>query len=248
MKKILGFILICFVTITLTGCGAKTTAEEFSGKVTDLSKLYLSKGYIFNIYRSITSLGDDEESYGKGYVSMVFDVMSEFTSVANYNPNADYNIKKVTVTNVKVLSTSKIGIVEDIQIMERYSQYFSDAHVDVTGTKAKYEIVNDVPNSTGVQSRIMLELNKIALYDSTKNKTLVEPTMSQIYADLGITRDSVAIKLGFRIELTTVSNKILYKDYEIVIPPVGVDITSSEFHYDYYETDVSKMEPFLEKD
>lgn len=252
MKKIISLLIAIVIIFNIVGCGKKTNIDKqdgnYSGKVTALSKKYVSKGYAINIYRSVTPLGDDADSLGKAYITMGFNILSEYTSTVSYNPNADYNIKKVVVTNVKLLSTSKKGIVEDLIIMKRYSQFIGDPHVDVIDNKTKYEIINETPNSSGVQSQIMVNLNKIALYDEAKYPLGSQPTINEIYNNLGITRDSVALKVGFRVELTTVSNKILYKDYEIAVPPVGIDIAGSEYHFEFYENDINKMAPFLEKD
>lgn len=254
MKKIITLFLTLLLVFTLSGCSKSNDSGNnsiYEGKITALSKKYLSKGYAINIYHSNTPLEEDSGTLGKFYIDMNYGIIAEYTSTAIYNPNADYNIKKVIVSNVKVLSTSKMGIVEDLYIMQRYSQYPSDPHVDVVSAKTKYEIINDIPNSSGVQSQVMINLNKIALYDESKSPSASngrQPTLEDIYGELGITSNEVALKIGFRIELITTSNKVLYKDYEVVVPPTGVDITGSEFHFDYYETDIAKMEYFLEKD
>lgn len=250
MKKYVLLSLCLFLLFIMTGCSNNEDSGEYNGKVTDLSKGYLSKGYAVNIYRSNTPLGEDLESLGKAYVKMDFGILTDYTSTLTYDPDADYNIKKYTVTNVRVISTSKMGIVEDMYILERYSQTINDPSVEVVSTKSKYVIEDKPPHNSGIQSNIMVSLNKIALYDQSKSPSAAngnQPTLKEIYDELGITRDEVALKIGFRVELTTVSNKTLYKDYEITVPPVNTDITSSEFHYEFYETDTSKMEPFLEK-
>lgn len=64
---------------------------------------------------------------------------------------------------------------------------------------------------------------------------------------MGITRDSVALTLGFRLELITNDNKTFYKDYEIEMPTKDFDLTGDNFQIDLTIDDVTKMEPFLEK-
>lgn len=251
MKETMLLLLLLTSMLFIAGC-AKSNNEEksYNGEVTDLSKKYLSKGYAINIYRSSTRLGDDLDSYGKAYINMTFGVLTEYTSIASYDANAEYNIKKVVVTNARIISKSKMGFDEDLIILKTYSQSIDDPHVDVVSSKTKYEIVNNPANNTGVQSQVMVHLNKIALYDESISPSAAngnQPTLKQIYDELGITRDEVAIKIGFRIELITVSNKTLYKDYEIIVPPVGIDITDSEYHYEFYKTETNQMEPFLEK-
>lgn len=251
MKKYVFVFLILSIFLTITGCSASNNSDVYSGKETYLSKHYLSKGYMFNIYRSSESLGDDDENYGKAYIQMSFNILTEYTSTFDYDTDENNKIKKMTVTNVKILSTTKKGDIEDIAILKQYSQSLNDPKVDVKSTKSKYEIVYDTPHTSGVQSSIWINLNKIALYDQTTSivaKQEENPTLSQIYNELGIELSDVTLKIGFRIELLTVGGKILYKDYEITTPPSNVDITASEFHYEYLETDVKKMKPFLEKE
>lgn len=253
MKKTFTLVLTLFLIITLTGCEKvnKNSSVTYSGKVTNLSKMYLSKGYTINLAnRSFERLGDDVASMGKAYATMSFGVIVDFTSTAQYNPKATWNIKKMIVTNVRVIDTSKMGIAEDLYILKRYSAYKTDPKIDVKGTKTKYELDFDTPTTTLPQAHVMVDLNKIALYDENNSAitkaTNYQPTTSQIYDELGINRDAVALKIGFRVELITVSDKTLYKDFEVVMPPVGIDIAGSQFSFPYLQTDVSKMEPFLE--
>ena len=247
MKKILSFIFILSLIVSgLTGCGSPGS-EVYSGKVTDLSSMYLSKGYAVNIYRSADELSDDD--FGKYKIKMVFDILPEYTSIADFNPDAGYNIKKMTVTNVRVISTSQMGMVGSIKINKLYSSNYED-YVEVFDKSSKYELDLATPHSSGMQARLQIELYDIALFDSVNADCAQNgnnPTMAQIYNELGITRDSVAIKVGFRIELLTVSGNVLYKEYEIEVPPAGIDIAGAEYHYDFLQADVNSMEPFMEK-
>lgn len=252
MKKYIVIFLIVFVLLGVTGCSKAThITNEYKGNVTELSKNYLSEGYIVNLYRSMEPFGNDESSYGKAYVTMSFQVISEYTSTYDYDTLESNKIKKVTVTNVRVLNTSKMGDIEDMAILKLYSQSLSDPKVDVKTTQSKYEYEYSTPTTSGIQSVIWVNLNKIALYDETKSPAALsgaQPTMAQVYSELGIDRDEVAIKIGYRVELLTVGGKILYKDYEITMPPKGIDITSDEYSYQFIEPDVTKMEPFIEKE
>ncbi len=246
MKKlIILFLTIMFIT---TGC----TNTNYNGKETTLSKMFLDKGYTINIYRSSEELSSNVEDFGKSYININYNILAEYTSTAAYNMNANYNIKKVIVNNVRVISTSKMGTVGELAILKRYSGSTADSHVDVVGTSDKYVENIAIPNTSGYQIGIMVELNKIALYDQNKYTnisyaTSTEPTLEMIYDKLGIDSSTVRLKIGFRIELLTVDNITLYKDYEITVPPTGVDIKNEEFHYEYYQTDVKKMAPFLQK-
>ena len=251
MKKYLLLIPFILMALTLTSCGKKTEVNEYNGKVTDLSKHYLSEGYIVNVYRDRTPLGDDAENYGKAYVKMGFQIISEYKSTYDYDADPGVKIKKMVVTNVRAISTSKKGILEDLSILEQYSQSLADKHVIVNNKDSKYTLEYSSPHTSPVQAIIWVDLNKIALYDANTSpiaKTVDAPTFKQIYDELGITRDEVAFKIGYRVLLYTVSGKVLYKDYEITVPPVGIDITDSEFSYQYLETDTAKMDAFFEKE
>ncbi len=242
-------LLVLATALIPVGC-AKPGGTDWTGRVTDLSKSYLSKGYAFNLYRSGSEVGTDADSLGKSYVDMSFSLLPEYTSTAVYDPAAPYNIKKASVTNVRVTSTSKKGTVGDIVVFKEGTVDPTGPHIDIVGTKDRADFPMATPNSSGRQFILYLELDRVALYDVDESPAAAngnQPTLKQIYDELGIDQAAVALTLSFRIELLTVSGKTLFHDYSVVLPPVGVDVTSDEFHYEYFEPDVAKMEPFLEK-
>ncbi len=240
MKKVL---ILLFCCLLLTGCGAVTDkTTEYSGAVTDLSEQYLSKGYLVNIYRSYVSLGDDAENYGKSYITMTFNVITEFVSTIGYDDTNNYIEKKI-ISNIRLIKTPKMGVAEEI-----YPDYFAfGTNVELKGSNNSYTKEYSSPIFYSDQTSIGVTVNRIALFDSANYGWDESPTTSQIYSDLGITREEVALTLGFRVELITVGGKTLYKDYEIEMPPAGFDIGGSEFQMDFMLNDVSEMEVFLEK-
>ncbi len=238
MKKIL-FVLFCI--ILLSGCAKEET--EYVGKVSADSSKYLDKGYIINIIRDIESLGDDAENYGKGYIRMTFNVIADYVSTHDFDDDANYNIKKKIVSNVRVVSGPKKGMAEELY--GKYNTY--SGGVALLGTNNRFEDIYPYPHSSGVQSSIAVVVNKIALFDSANYGYYETPPLSQVYSDLGITTANVALTLAFRVELITVDNRIFYKDYSVVMPPSTYDISGSEFQVDYTISDVNLMEPFLEK-
>lgn len=242
MKKLVIILLGIFF---LTACNGSTSNGTYSGTETMLSKKYLSKGYLVNVYRSRDALGEDAENYGKGYITMTFHVLSDYYSVVEFNPSSGENIKKKTIRNLRIIKSPKMGTADEL-----YLNYDSNGqnHVMVAGTKNKYELEYETPHSSGVQSSVAVKLSQIAFFDSSKYDYNAQLSMGQIYNDLGITRDAVALTLGFRVELTTVDNKILYKDYEIELPPNGFDIAGSQYQMSFMTDDLTKMEPFLEKE
>ena len=244
MKKI---IIVFFVLLILTGCTASKkevdTANTYSGKETALSKKYLSKGYLVNIYRSAVSLGDDAENYGKSYITMTFNVITEITSTVAYDETNNH-IKKKVISNIRLIKTPKMGMAEEI-----YPDYSaSTTNVELKGSNNSYTKEYSNPIYYSDQTSIGVTLNRIALFDSAAYGWDEQPTTSQIYNDLGITREAVALTLGFRIELTTVAGKVLYKDYEIEMPPKGYDIGGTEFQMKFMTDDISQMGTFLEKE
>ena len=238
MKKIYILVLILLI---LTGCTSVKNSNEYNGKLTDLSKKHLSKGYIINVYRTVTPLSDEIADMGKGYVTMTFNVLVDHYSTIDYSNKNEY-IKKQIVSNIKIKKSPKMGIVGDI-----YGNYQSYNAPDfkMVGSKNKYERTFKEPLMYGEQNSIAIELDRIAYVDSAKYTG--SPSTSELYNALGITRDSVAMTITFRIELITVDNKILYKDYEIEIPPKTYNISGSEFRTDFITEDVNDMEPYLEK-
>ena len=236
MKKIILFIL--FVLI-FSGCGNDKVTEVFNGAVTDYSKSYLDKGYIVNVYKEIQKEEEDSE---KGYVRIRYNVITDYFSNKEFDPNAGYNIKKKVVSNVRVISQPKKGIANELF----GNSTLEDIGDELLGTNNKFEIEYDKPHSTGVQSSISVVVNNIALFDASKYGIGDPISLETLYDDLGITIEDVTLTLGFRVELITVDNKTLYKDYEIVLPPNDFDFVN-EFHIDLTTDDVSKMEPFLEK-
>lgn len=245
MKKL---IIIFLVFLVFTGCSFSLnkdtdTVNIYSGKETALSKKYLSKGYLVNVYRSSISLGDDVENYGKSYITMTFNVITEFISTIGYDETNNY-IKKKVISNIRLIKTPKMGIAEEI-----YPDYFAfNTNVELKGSNNSYTKEYSTPIYYSDQTSIGVTVNHIALFDAAAYGYNEQPTTSQIYNDLGITRETVALTLGFRIELTTVEGKILYKDYEIEMPPKGYDIGGTEFQVSFMIDDLSKMESFLEKD
>ena len=252
MKKIL---IIILAILMVTGCGKTTKnkmddnskepseVNQYTGKETALSKKYLSKGYLINVYRSSVPLGDEPENYGKAYITMTFNVITEITSTGDYNDTNNY-IKKKTISNIRLIKTPKMGTVEEIYA--EYNPY--GTNTELKGSKNYYTKEYSAPVYTIDQSSLAVTLNQIALFDSSKYAWDAQPSTSQIYSDLGITRDAVALTLGFRIELTTVSGKVLYRDYEIEMPDPGFDIGGSEFQTNYLLDDTTKMVSFFEKD
>lgn len=248
MKKL---VIIALVLFMMTGCGSATdnnannnsNTGTYNGIETSLSRKYLSKGYIVNIYRSSTPLGDDAENYGKAYITMTFHVIAEHTSIVDYQATREH-IKKKTVSNIRIIKTPKMGMAEEI-----YADYGSGGTGTLlAGTNNKFEKNYDTPSFSQDQTSIAVKLNRVALFDSSKYGWDEQPSTSQIYSDLGITTDQVRLTLGFRIELTTVDNKILYKDYEIELPPQGFDIGGSEFQMRFMTDDTTQMSAFLEKE
>lgn len=252
MKKIL---IIIIAILMVAGCGKTTKNEtddtskepskvnQYSGKETALSKKYLSKGYLINIYRSSVPLGDEPENYGKSYITMTFNVITEITSSGDYNDTNSY-IKKKTISNIRLIKTPKMGTAEEIYA--EYNSYGTNA--ELKGSKNYYTKEYSEPVYNVDQSSLAVTVNRIALFDSSVYGFDVQATTSQIYSDLGITRDAVALTLGFRIELTTVSGKVLYRDYEIEMPDPGFDIGGSEFQTNNMIDDTTKMASFFEKD
>lgn len=238
MKKIL--LILCTVFL-LTSCSSNTNDNNYNGKATSLSKKHLSKGYIVNVYRSTTPLSDKDEDYGKGYITMTFSILIDHTSTIDYNNKNEF-IKKQIVSNIKIKKSPKMGIVGDIY--GNYQSYGGSSY-KMVGSKNKYEKTFNQPMMSGEQSSIAIELDRIALMDSAKYPE--SSSISQIYNALGITRDSVAMTVSFRIELITVDDKVLYKDYEIEVPSKSFDISGSEFRTDFITTDINKMETYLEK-
>ncbi len=245
MKK----ILIVFIFLLLvTGCGLKNTKENnaennYSGKETALSKNYLSKGYLVNIYRSSVSLGDDAENYGKAYITMTFNAVTEFVTTIGSDDTENHITKKV-ISNIRLIKTPKMGTVEEI-----YPDYFAfGTNVELKGSQNSYTKDYSTPIFYSDQTSIGVTINRIALLDSANYGWDEEPTTSQIYNDLGITREGVALTLGFRIELITIGGKTLYKDYEIEMPPKGFDIGGSGYQMSFMADDVSQMDTFLEKE
>ncbi len=256
MKKL---TILLLATLLLTGFGntnknqtdnkqdyeekENDSVNRYTGNETSLSKKYLSKGYLVNVYRSTTSLGDEAENYGKAYITMTFNVITEFTSMIDYSDTNNY-IKKKTISNIRLIKTPKMGVAEEI-----YADYNSYGNnTELKGSKNYYIKEYSEPIYSFDQSSLAVTINRIALLDSSNYGWDEQPTLSQIYNDLGITREAVALTLGFRIELTTVSGKVLYQDYEIEMPAQGFDIVGSEFQTNYLTEDTTKMKPFFEKD
>lgn len=239
MKKVL---IIIFSIILLAGCSIKSSNSEYSGKVTDLSKQCLSGGNTINIFRSYEELGDDVENYGKAYVTMTFNVVTNIKCNIDYNNTNEY-IKQKKISNIHIIKTPKMGVAEEI-----YPNFgISDSGDELKGSNNSYITNYDNPLNYVNQSSIAVKVNKIALYDVTNYDYNAEPSTSKIYSDLGITRDGVALTLGFRIELTLVNGKILYKDFEVEMPPSEYDISGTEYQIDNTISDTINMEAFLEK-
>lgn len=237
MKKIVLLLFILFIT----GCG--TTSTNYSGKVTEESKKYLDNGYIINVFRDIEKLGDELENYNKGYIKIGYNVITDYVSTNIFDPDAGYNIKKKVVSNIRVIKGPKMGIADELY--GNYTLY--DMGTKLLGTNNRFEKEYEFPHTTGVQTSIMVFLNKVALLDANKYTDEEISNLSKVYGDLGINRDSVSLTLGFRVELITNDNRTFYKDYEIEMPTKDFDLMGDNFQIDLTIDDVTKMEPFLEK-
>ncbi len=240
MKKI--FIVLLIFVLFISGCNRKTSSENYSGTVTDLSEKCLSGGYIINVYRGTEPLGDDLENYGKSYITMTFNVNTNIYCNIDYDDTNDY-VKQKKISNIRIVKSPKMGLAEEI-----YVNYgLNDWGTEIKGSNNFYTQKYDTPLNYVNQSSLAVKINKIALFDATNYGYDEEPTTSQIYSDLGITRDNVALTLGFRIEFTMVNGKILYKDFEVEMPSKDFDISGSGYQTDTTTNDTTKMETFLEK-
>lgn len=238
MKKIL---LLLFAVLFITGCD--TSNSNYSGKVSEASKKYLDKGYYINIFRDVQKLSEDEKDSGKGYIRIGYNVLTDYTSTHDVDPDASYNIKKKIVSNIRVIKGPKKGVADEL-----YGNFSLSSMGDpLLGTNNKFETEYDEPHSSGVQSSVIVFVNKIALLDAKKYVGIESPPLSKVYEDLGITKEDVTITLGFRVELITNDNKTFYKDYEVEMPTKDFDLTGDEFQINLTVEDVNKMEPFLEK-
>ena len=249
VQRIARALVLVASLVLVAGC-SDSSGGDWTGRSTDLSKSYLYKGYQFNLIRSGSAVGTDDASLGKSYVDMAFYVLPEYVSTQDYDPAAGYNIKKMSIANVRVTATPKMGTVGDLAVFKPGTADPSGPRVDIVGSVKRADFEISPADSSGRQAILYLELDKVALYDVLESPAAANganPTMQQIYAELGIDRASVALKLAFRIELTTVSGKILFHEVEVALPPADVDVAASEFHYEYLAGDVSGMEPFLEK-
>jgi hypothetical protein len=246
MKKLLiiGMFLLLFVGCSNTkDDNTSEDSDTYTGSVTSLSEKYLSKGYLINVYRSSVSLGDDLENYGKAYITMTFNVVTEITTTIGYE-DTEKHIAKKKISNIRIVKSPKMGIAEEI-----YPDYFAfGTNTELKGSNNSYTKEFSTPVYFSDQTSIAVTVNHIALYDASNYGWDETPTTSQIYNDLGITRDEVALTLGFRIEYTTVDNKVFFKDYEIEMPAKNYDISGSEFQSNFLTDDTSLMESFLEKD
>lgn len=240
MKKLLLFVLFLFI---FSGCGDNKVSEIYNGSVTDYSKKYLDKGYVLNVYREIQKAKEDSEDSGKGYVRIRYNVITDYFSTNELDSNAGYNIKKKIVSNVRVISKPKKGLANELY-GNTTQKSIGDA---LTGTNNKFELQYDKPHSTGVKSSVSVVINNIGNFDATSYKEGEPISIEKLYNAIGITKEDVTLTLGFRVELITVDNKTLYKDYEIILPPSNFDITGNEFYVDLTTEDVNKMEPFSEK-
>lgn len=239
MKKIVLLLFILF----FTGCGTANT--NYSGKVTEESKKFLDNGYIVNVSRGVEKLGDDAENYNKGYIRIGYHIITNYVSTNIYDPDARYNIKKKVVSNIRVIKGPKMGNADELY--GNYNYYTGDMGTKLLGTNNKFETVYEYPHIGGVQTSILVYINKVALLDANKYTDEEISNLSKVYGDLGINRDSVALTLGFRVELISNDSRTFYKDYEIELPTKDFNLTGSEFHVDLTTYDVTKMEPFLEK-
>lgn len=237
MKK---FIVLLIFVILLTGCGKKND-ESVVGRSTDFSKKYLTKGYVVNVYRSAVPLSDEIEDMGKGNVKMIFQILVDYDTTIDFHSEDEY-IKKQTVSNVKVTKSPKMGTVG--KVYGSYQSYIDPEYIMV-GTNNKFVKTFAEPTMYGTQNSIAIELDNVAFIDSAKYEDNI--SFENLYNALGITRDSVALTVTFRVEIETVGGKTLYKDFEVVMPPQGFDISGSEFQTSFLTNDQTKMECFLEK-
>lgn len=242
MKKIL---LITFLVLLLVSCGNKIENGEKeivkTGKITDSSKKYLSKGYILNISSHVDRLSDEIKDMGKGHVNMVFRVLVNYDSNINYKDENQY-IKKQIVSNVKIKKAPIMGTIGNI-----YGSYNSYQYEDfiIDKTNDKYVREYDKPVIAAEQNSIAIAIDKVAFIDSAKYKDNI--TSDELFGLLGITRDNVAIVISFRIELYTVDEKSFYKDYEIEIPAKDFVIKNGNYETKFITDDKNEMEPFFEK-
>lgn len=68
--------------------------------------------------------------------------------------------------------------------------------------------------------------------------------MAQVYDELVVTLDQVSLVLGLRVELTLKNGKVMYKAYEVEMPPANIDLAGPEFMFDFTTNDVNPMELF----
>jgi hypothetical protein len=235
MRKILFIIMLLFVT----GC---TSNNHYSGKVTEVSREFKDAGYIVNVFRASTRL-EGEENSNKGYINMTFNVLVKYTSTYDFNEFAGYNVKKKTISNVRIIKTPKMGTVGDI--IGNYDMF--GGGIELVGSKNKFETTYEVPHTSGSTTSIAVKLDQIALMDPANYGYDQAPSLSDVYKDLDITRENVELTLGFRLELLTVDNIIYYKEYEIKLPPEGFDVAGDQFQIDKTITDLDQMEPFMQK-
>lgn len=235
MKKLLFVMMLLFLAV---GCNEK---KEIVKKNSPMLGDHLSKGYIVNVYRNVESLSDKMEDMGKGYVNMQYLILVDHYSTIDYDKKEDFVAKQI-VKNIKIKKSSKIGTVGDIyaNYQPNFNSYFK-----IVGTKTIYEKTHKDPLMYPEQNAILIELDRVAYVDSILYPDNI--STRDLYSALGITTDAVTLTVTFTIELVTVSGRILYRDYEVVVPPTGYDISGSEFRTDFIEEDVEKMDKYLER-
>lgn len=91
-KLLMIFLMLIFMT-SCSGTNNDSNNNNSAAKndeITDVSKNFLSQGVSINLGRSIVSLGDDAENYGKGYIQMIFGVNTEYYSLTEGSINDPY--------------------------------------------------------------------------------------------------------------------------------------------------------------
>lgn len=235
MKK----ILIVFVTlILLTGCGKKIIIP--TGEETDLSKKYLSKGYIVNVYRNVIPLSDSIEDMGKGNVQIIYNIRADYYLNIDFDVENEY-LEKQTVSNINVIKSPKKGMINTVY--GNYGSYFYD-DFKMTGSTNTYTHEFPLPSNVAEQTSIAFVLDNVAYIDSLKYPDGI--TTKELYNALGIDNDAVTMQVSFRVDLYTVGGKRLYKDFVIDLPPTSYDITGNEFRTDFVTEDINTMEAFKE--
>lgn len=142
-----------------------------------------------------------------------------------------------------------MGLADTMYVIKGTSQDYYENRKELKGTDNQYTVEAKNAQIPLSYSGLEVVVNQIALWDSTESPLTAngnQPTLQQVYDELGITLDQVSLVLGFRIELTLEDGTVVYKDYEVEMPPASIDLAGSEFFFDFMVDDVNAMEPFVE--